>query len=126
MDKYPLTVIWCVRRYRSIVDEALSPHRMLDDDFVELMTQVCHVLLNNDYAAAMSLVGPSFPQCYRMKDTCYEADIMFADMIQVTRTLVEYATYEFKHLGLLADDGTLPYAPKGLLPDLFVLDFIPY
>lgn len=126
MAYHPLTVVWCVRQYRRIVDEGLSPHRMLDDDFVELMTQVCHVLLNEDCATALSLIGPSFPQCYRMKDNCYEADIMFADMIQVTRTLVEYATYEFKHLGLLADDGTLPYALKSIQPDLFVLDFIPH
>lgn len=99
---------------------------MLDDDFVELLTQICHVMLNNNYEQTLRLIGPSFPQCYRMKDNCYEADIMFADMIQVTRTLVEYATYEFKHLGLLADDGTLPYAIKGILPDLFLLDFLPY
>lgn len=126
MAQHPVTVIWSVREYRRIADQMLSPHRMLDDDFVELMIQICHVLLNNDHATAMGMIGPSFPQCYRMKDNCYEADIMFADMIRVTRALVEYASHEFKHLGLLADDGTLPYGVKGFHQDLFVLDFLPY
>lgn len=124
--KKPLSVIWKVHEYRRIVDEELSPHIMLDEDFVELMTQICHVLLNNHYQRVESMLGPTFPQCYRMRDNCYESPQMAETMIEVTRKLVRYAIFEFQNFGLFEDDGTLSYAVHALYKNHIILEHLPY
>jgi hypothetical protein len=108
------------------VDACLSPHRIMEDDFVELMTQLCHEMLNQPHNKVLQEVGPHFPNTGRMIDTCYDNPQMAHDLEEATRMLVRYAVYELESLDLFEEDGTLSYAVHGLFKDHIILDYLPY
>jgi hypothetical protein len=123
--KFPLNVIVEVPRYYAIFEEYFQGAVPDRADFDELLRQIVHGLMNYPFAYVMDHIGVTLPDPNLMRDKRWHQDHASLNKLSLAAGDITAMLYRFfNSANLVGDDGTLPYTPRNIHPDIMLLDYV--
>lgn len=121
----PAIALLPLTQFLAEFDEALG-EKLSQEDFVELLRQLFHELLNKHYMEVFQSVGVSFPVLDRFVETHFLYEPARANQLTIaTSVLTTNICNWLNQAGLFERDGTLNFVPKRFCFDLVVLEHLP-
>lgn len=123
--KFPLNVIVNIPQYYAIFEQYFAPNLPQRADFDELIRQMVYGLMNYPWAHVMQHIGATWPDTHLMRDKRWDQDPASLNKLSLAATEITVKFYQFLVNANLVDfDGTIPYTPRNIHPDIMVLDYV--